>query len=88
MAAAAPAPAPAALTDAARGLLLQWLQARCQQQKHTSFELLVDRVQALHTDSITCLDAVRIARLFMTDADIRLVRARAENAGGSGTDID
>ena len=88
MAAAAPAPAPAALTDAARGLLLQWLQARCQQQKHTSFELLVDRVQALHTDSITRLDAVRIARLFMTDADIRLVRARAENAGGSDTDID
>ena len=70
MAAAAPAPAPAALTDAARGLLLQWLQARCQQQKHrdTSFELLVDRVQALHTDSITRLDAVRIARLFMADA--------------------
>ena len=88
MAAAAPAPAPAALTDAARGLLLQWLQARCQQQKHTSFELLVDRVQALHTDSITRLDAVRIARLFMTDADIRLVRARAKNAGGSDTDID
>ena len=88
MAAAAPAPAPAALTDAARGLLLQWLQARCQQQKHTSFELLVDRVQALHTDSITRLDAVRIARLFMTDADVRLVRARAENAGGSETDID
>ena len=74
MAAAAPAPAPAALTDAARGLLLQWLQARCQQQKHrdTSFELLVDRVQALHTDSIARLiarlDAVRIARLFMADA--------------------
>ena len=88
MAAAAPAPAPAALTDAARGLLLQWLQARCQQQKHTSFELLVDRVQALHTDSITRLDAVRIARLFMADADIRLVRARAQNAGGSDTDIE
>ena len=48
----------------------------------------VDRVQALHTDSITRLDAVRIARLFMTDADVRLVRARAENAGGSETDID
>ena len=88
MAAAAPAPAPAALTDAARGLLLQWLQARCQQQKHTSFELLVDRVQALHTDSITRLDAVRIARLFMADADVRLVSARAQNAGGSDTDIE
>ena len=77
MAADAPAPAPAALTAAARGLLLQWLQARCQQQKHTSFELLVDRVQALHTDSITRLDAVRIARLFMADADVRLVIAHA-----------
>ena len=48
----------------------------------------MDRVQTLHTDSITRIDAVRIARLFMTDADISLVRARAENAGGSETDID
>ena len=88
MAAAAPAPAPAALTGAQRDELLQFLRARCQQQKHTSFELLVDRVQALHTDSITRLDAVRIARLFMADADVRLVSARTQNAGGSDTDIE
>ena len=37
---AAPAPAPAALTEKQRDSLLQWLQARGQQQKATTFQLL------------------------------------------------
>ena len=69
MATSAPAPAPAARTPPQRDDLLQWLQTRGQQQKATTFELLVRRVQAtVPGDPMPHLDAVRLARAFIADA--------------------
>ena len=83
MATSAPAPAPAALTPPQRDDLLQWLQTRGQQQKATTFELLVRRVQATFPDPMAHLDAVRLARAFIADAGIVEVRPLEHDLDGS-----